>query len=56
MQACPLPAYEEGIDARLRKNCPKDGVFSAKELIDLSAKKLLDELVKWATALKPRRP
>jgi len=56
VQAWPLSANERGIDARLRVNCPKDGVFSAKEPIDLNAKKLLDELVKWATALKPRRP
>jgi NAD(P)H-dependent FMN reductase len=31
------------------------GSFISNDLIDLSAKNLLDELAKWATALKPMR-
>lgn len=31
------------------------GVFGSNELIDASAKALLDELVRWAEALRPMR-
>lgn len=33
----------------------KDGVFTSNELIDTSAKTMLDELKRWAVALKPMR-
>lgn len=33
----------------------KDGVFTSNEHIDRSAKALLDELLRWATALRPMR-
>ncbi|ACL57360.1 NADPH-dependent FMN reductase [Methylobacterium nodulans] len=33
----------------------KDGAFVSNELIDLSAKTMLDELSRWAAALKPMR-
>jgi NAD(P)H-dependent FMN reductase len=33
----------------------KDGVFTSNELIDKSAKTMLDELGRWAEALKPMR-
>lgn len=33
----------------------KDGTFVSNELIDASARTMLDELGCWATALKPMR-
>ena len=45
-EAVPIPMVAEHL---------KDGVFEAKEIHETSAKMLLPELAKWATALKTMR-
>ena len=45
-EAVPIPMAAEHL---------KDGVFDAKEIHTASAKMLLPELAKWATALKTMR-
>ena len=46
----PLP---EGVAVPMVGSLIQDGVFAANELIDASAKTMLDELLRWAGALKP---
>ena len=46
-EGVPIPNVAQLID--------KDRNFKSNDMIDLSAKTMLDELVKWATALKQMR-
>lgn len=48
MQGVPVPAVHSLIDKQ-------SGAFKTNDLIDASAKTMLDELVRWAEALKPMR-
>lgn len=53
LRMMPLP---EGVMIPfVQKQISEDGVFSSNEPIDQSAKTMLDELNRWATALKPMR-
>ena len=45
----------EGVSIPLPTHMDKDGDFAPSEPIEKSAKAMLDELVKWAGALKPLR-
>jgi NAD(P)H-dependent FMN reductase len=48
MEGVPIPAVASHIDENT-------GQFSSNELIDHSAQTMLDELLRWAEALKPMR-
>lgn len=48
MQGVPIPAVGSLIDK-------ETGAFKTNDLIDASARTMLDELVRWAEALKPMR-
>jgi NAD(P)H-dependent FMN reductase len=45
-ESVPIPFFPQYI---------KDGIFTSNELIDKSGKTMLDEMAKWADALKPMR-
>ena len=45
----------EGVSIPLPTHMDKDGNFNPSEPIEKSARAMLDELVKWAAALKPMR-
>jgi NAD(P)H-dependent FMN reductase len=48
----PLP---ESVSVQFVQNFVKDGVFTAERMHEDMARLMLDELVKWATALQPLR-
>lgn len=50
-----MVAPPEGVGIPNVASHVKDGVFASNDLIDLSAKTMLDELARWAPALKPMR-
>jgi NAD(P)H-dependent FMN reductase len=53
LRMMPLP---EGVTVPMvSQSIDKDGVFRPSELVQASAKVMLDELIRWAEALKPLR-
>ena len=52
LKMMPIP---EGVAIPMAGQIMKDGAFPSNELIDASAKTMLDELGIWAKALKPMR-
>lgn len=50
-----MPMVEGVTVPMVASHITDSGVFSSNELIDASAKTMLDELLRWAKALKPMR-
>ncbi len=50
-----MPMMEGVTVPMVASHLSENGVFSSNELIDQSAQTLLDELLRWAEALKPMR-
>lgn len=50
-----MPMTDGVIVPRVQNHISESGEFRSNELIDASAKSLLDELLRWAHALKPLR-
>jgi NAD(P)H-dependent FMN reductase len=50
-----MPMMEGVTVPMIQSHINDSGVFASNELIDASAKALLDELSRWAKALKPMR-